>query len=675
MGANRGISVIMAAFNAESTIGRAIDSILRQRTSFPIELIVVDDGSTDVTAQIVSAVVDARVRLIRLDRNIGRAAARNVAAAAARFDVIAVADADDVALPGRLEHHRKCFDENQQIVVAGGQVRDLDSAGLVRAPEYRFPASVSAVDQAFSRRSMGIAHPASAFRADWFERVGGYDESLRWCEDFDLFLRGWTAGSFLSDDRALVLYSRPARLTAWRYWWQNERHHRAIVTRIERTPGSEREQIDLAGSSTTSRKLGAMIRFARYRILLAAGAPFRWLQLRNRRSTDAGSRPARVIVRTLPFSAGNYGGVLQAYALQRVMMDLGAEVATDTTSPTPMHLRLARSAYRMFRTQIPMRMDWNWRSSGLVNANIAAFVRQEIASVRDFEKATTRRRLRALDENISMVIVGSDQVWRRAYAPIPESFLSFLGSTSLRRISYAASFGRGDLAEYSPAERAAAGESLRKFSGVSVREDSGVLICAKQWGVSAERHVDPTLLLKPEDYRRITASARERGAGHFQEKTPKNLIVYCLDGAGAVTDIESAIVAQTSFQPASLLPPRAATFTEYAGAPHLHSKMPVSEWLASIENAGFVLTDSFHGTVFSILFNRPFAVYGNEARGTSRLMSLLKMFELESHLVSGSEVDVDALLAPDWGRVNGVLERERKRGLTYLAQHLASVDR
>jgi hypothetical protein len=99
----------------------------------------------------------------------------------------------------------------------------------------------------------------------------------------------------------------------------------------------------------------------------------------------------------------------------------------------------------------------------------------------------------------------------------------------------------------------------------------------------------------------------------------------------------------------------------------------VEGWLAAIHEASFVVTDSFHGTAFSILFNKPFMAYGNPKRGLARFASLLKMFGLEDRLaVRPDEIDVERMLEPiDWDAVNERLEKLRADSRRFLLSALS----
>ncbi|MEG2403180.1 MAG: polysaccharide pyruvyl transferase family protein, partial [Muribaculaceae bacterium] len=99
----------------------------------------------------------------------------------------------------------------------------------------------------------------------------------------------------------------------------------------------------------------------------------------------------------------------------------------------------------------------------------------------------------------------------------------------------------------------------------------------------------------------------------------------------------------------------------------------VENWLGSISKAGFVITDSFHGTVFSIIFNKPFLTILNKERGASRIESLLTMFELTDRIVYSSiEISNELLIKNiDYNKVNRIIKDERDSSLEFLKNNLS----
>lgn len=381
----------------------------------------------------------------------------------------------------------------------------------------------------------------------------------------------------------------------------------------------------------------------------------------------------RVLITTLPLNA-NYGGILQAYALQRVVQDLGYRPLTDTSRPKPLlrrlRWRLLGNPYRWVRLASPARVDVDWRISRRVTAPLRAFIARNIETGSSMEIAGTRHGRARLVRRFRTFVVGSDQVWRASYANIPAQFLDALEPIEgdrPRRISFAASFGVEDIGEYSADDRARAATLIRRFDAISVREKSGVRICHDEFGVRAEHHVDPTMLLTARHYRELVSRS-----GVAPSPATGRLLAYRLDANEHVRRIESELGELLGAPPLELLPPRPpVSYGEYALKSARYDMPSVEHWLSSFASAEFVVTDSFHGCVFSILFNRPFIVHANATRGAARFDSLLEVFGLEHHLAPSSADDIDdRVFAPDWARVNRILDAERDRAIAYLAENL-----
>ncbi len=187
-GAQPAVSVIIAVLNCEEFIAESVDSILNQ-TLQDIELIIVDDGSTDGTPGILDgyAARDPCVHVIRRDEAGGAASARNAGVEIARADFIAIQDADDVSLPDRLERHHSHLTAHPEIgFVASPLIRcDLDNnpIGVKRIP-YRGGELAERM-----QHYCYLSHCAAMFRTHHLREIGGYREGLAGAEDYDLLLR------------------------------------------------------------------------------------------------------------------------------------------------------------------------------------------------------------------------------------------------------------------------------------------------------------------------------------------------------------------------------------------------------------------------------------------------------------------------------------------------------
>lgn len=236
------VSVVMTAYNAEATIAAAIDSVLRQDLD-DFELVIVDDGSSDRTAVIVGSLTDPRVRVESPGR-IGRSASVNHAVAVARAPLIAIADADDISLPGRLLGQADFLDAHPDVDVLGGQV-----VAFWGRHEWHltYPTSHEEIHAELVRGRMPIAHACAMLRRTWFIEQGGLDTDLDRVEDFALYYCSRASGRFAALPTELVRY-RCKTLT--RIQWQHDDDLWAKIV----------------GQRSTSRS--RWLRYARYRSAL-----------------------------------------------------------------------------------------------------------------------------------------------------------------------------------------------------------------------------------------------------------------------------------------------------------------------------------------------------------------------------------------------------------------------
>lgn len=360
----------------------------------------------------------------------------------------------------------------------------------------------------------------------------------------------------------------------------------------------------------------------------------------------------RIGILTLPLHT-NYGGILQAYALQTVLERMGHEVVVFGT-PREMHLPLWKAPlayckrfvckYVMGNKELCVFYEQKInRETAVIRQNADSFIEKNI-HIKTIKKFSE---LRA--EDFDCIVVGSDQVWRPKYftsmflANMKNAYLGFAAKWNIKRVAYAASFGTDDW-EYTPKQTGQCGELLKRFDGVSVREDSAVGLCKEHFRVQAEHVLDPTMLLAKEDYIKLFTNVG----------TPKSkgtLLCYVLDE----TPEKQALVERIA-DGRNLVPFRVNSKVEDHSAP-LNERIqpPVEQWLRGFYDAEFVVTDSFHACVFSILFGKQFVVVGNEKRGLSRFQSLLGMFGLENRLFT-NDGSLEDLPDVDYILVNKQLE-------------------
>ncbi len=180
------VSVVMSVYNGERFLRQAVDSILAQ-TFIDFEFVVVDDGSTDGTAEILKGYADPRLHVISQE-NIGLISSLNRAIKIASAEYIARMDADDISLPRRLEQQLKWLESNPGVAVLGTQAAEIDEAGDMLRRHY-YPVGGDAIAKALLRGATALCHGTVMFRRACFEKVGGYRQPFEHAEDYDLWLR------------------------------------------------------------------------------------------------------------------------------------------------------------------------------------------------------------------------------------------------------------------------------------------------------------------------------------------------------------------------------------------------------------------------------------------------------------------------------------------------------
>lgn len=326
----------------------------------------------------------------------------------------------------------------------------------------------------------------------------------------------------------------------------------------------------------------------------------------------------------------NYGGILQNFALQTVLKRMGHIVVTldpkRYTYPWWKHpfviSRKAVTKYIKRHSEVYILGEYlQDKSIRLLGTNTFKFIDKNI---KRREYTDLQKEVKETDYNA--FIVGSDQVWRPEYnTNLPDMFLVFTKGWNIRRIAYAASFGvdswnqRTELTEKCK-------QSLKQFDFVSVRESSGVKLCKEVFGINAVHLLDPTLLLTKDEY--FSSLHLER-----VPKSKGNLLIFILD----YTDDKRNLIQRITNE-YHLVPFRVNSDVEdNLAAFDNRIQPPVEQWVRGFFDAEYVITDSFHGCVFSIIFDKPFVVYINDSRGKARFESLLNQFSLNDCMISSSE--------------------------------------
>ena len=369
-------------------------------------------------------------------------------------------------------------------------------------------------------------------------------------------------------------------------------------------------------------------------------------------------------VGTLTFHhVGNYGAILQAYALQQTLVDMGHDVEVIDYQPNwangsegSLFRRMGRPVIRGARKILGVTGEERQRrTEQFRHENL------RLSSTRYLDRVTLHREPPVYDAYIT----GSDQVWNPKIQRNDSSYFLTFAPPGKKRISYAASFGISSLPDRFVSEYR---DWLGQLHCVSTREFEGKRIIEQISGRDAQVTLDPTLLLDGEQWSQIAAP--------YVHKRPY-ILYYCIWGDRLMTSSSIRIARQVS------------TLTGWdiisvGGRPEMklvlwRNCVPnagPSEFVGLFQNASFVVTDSFHGTAFAINYERPFAVIANlslppEQARSSRITTLLKMLGIENRLVPAGVQSVGReLIELDYRKGQSLLQGERQRSIRFLRDAL-----
>lgn len=377
----------------------------------------------------------------------------------------------------------------------------------------------------------------------------------------------------------------------------------------------------------------------------------------------------RIGLLTLPLETG-YGSILQAYALKTVLTRQGHEVILIRRLVKKKRFNgwniLKRSVKKyIFRKPTCVFYDKKiYDEYPVITQHTQPFIDKWLQPFSPvYYNSSAYKSIR--DLKCDAYIVGSDQVWRKGcMEEIKDYYFSPIDGRTAKLIAYAASFGIDKWA-YSKKETRFCTQKLKEFTAVSVREDSGMELCKRHLNHTAEHVLDPTMLLTPTDYRALIG---EGGAEKYANKITAFILDRSDDKLAALKKVSKVLAMDYNF---------AATETEDRLAPLEKRIAPsVADWLKAMYYADFIFTDSFHGCVFSILFNKPFVLYVNRNRGVARFESLLKLFKIENRTLSDSNglESCPIRQSIDWKPINAKLEEMRSKSMCFLENALTARD-
>ena len=314
----------------------------------------------------------------------------------------------------------------------------------------------------------------------------------------------------------------------------------------------------------------------------------------------------------------NYGANMTAFALQRVLEKLGfdAELVNN-------RIDLDAKAYK--------------------NTSVVKFFKKYLKINSDKPSAVN-----LLNDSSQIFIAGSDQIFRPRYTDdkMQEYLLDFV-KPEFKKLAFAASFGlnKTKFLEETPEDVIAKMRlSLRSFDFVSVREKSGVEICRDVFGIDAQWVIDPVFILDKSCYEDLIKNSTVDYTG--------KLVSYVLDKPEGYSNACQYLSDKYNSECVELS----------------DSGLPVENWLAAIKNCKILLTDSFHGVCFAIIFNKPFICLSNKTRGGARFESIFEMLGIKDESIQSYDeiLRKNCIFNVDYECVNEKIAREAEKGIEVL---------
>ena len=320
---------------------------------------------------------------------------------------------------------------------------------------------------------------------------------------------------------------------------------------------------------------------------------------------------------------GNYGTVLQAYALQRYLRNCGYDVSNidfnATVSEKVKNLIRCGNSPKLFLEKFDiarMKKAADPEKMAIRERRFQEFLDTNFNLTK---MISTYEELKLFSDAFDTYICGSDQIWSPALLN-PPYYFDFV-SDGKQKISYACSFGVSSIPEK---KKTIIRQLIRRYDHISVREQNGQKIVKDLIGIDVPTTVDPVFLLDTNDWNMVAA-----------EKAVKGDYVFAFFLTYNKAYVDTAI--KTAEQLGVKLVMVPATREEYGVNAELVQDAGPAEWVSLIKNAKMILTDSFHGCVFSLIYGKPLLIFKrfkdeNKGSQNSRIYTLVEQYGLEGNI-------------------------------------------
>ena len=359
--------------------------------------------------------------------------------------------------------------------------------------------------------------------------------------------------------------------------------------------------------------------------------------------------------------SNNYGAVLQTYALAKKTQDLGVDTVVYKYND------MRRLTHGCSLSKKIIRLAWHYgrEAFSLWMKGLSFYIfRKKFLPLTD-KRYHNNEQLKTAPKNYDIYISGSDQIWNPDLILYDTSYFFDFLPDDCKRISYASSFGKSTFNE---SHKEKCGALLSKYSNIAVREESGIQIVKDLCGKDAECVLDPTLLLESSEWDKIANNAKSKA------KNFKGILCYIMPGDTKV--VASIVKIAKDLQKKTNLPIKYIGIKEYNmfkyGVKNCDIFASPMDFVAYFKNAEYIVTNSFHGTAFSLIYNKKFYIPINDElnKGEAlheRILSVTKKLEAENALVSTSNLELKEL---DLEKIQNKLSVERKKSLSFLKDSL-----
>lgn len=349
----------------------------------------------------------------------------------------------------------------------------------------------------------------------------------------------------------------------------------------------------------------------------------------------------------------NYGCRLQNYAVNKYLTDMGLDVETI---PNNYFTNIEKSSFKDGLKYVLSRIKHEVvLRDGAYRTNTSFFTTKRAKLFLDFNQNIKFRKktFNFKDKlNYDYYIVGSDQVWNPYFGLQDLGLLTFENDDN-KKISFSASFGVNELPEN---KKEIMDKYISKFKKISVREERGKEILEKLTGrKDIEVLIDPTMLLTSDEWDKVSKKPK-------QLKSNKYILNYFL---GEVSEKRKKEIEEFAKKnDCDVINILDKNDSLYESGP--------SEFLYLEKNAFLICTDSFHSSVFAILYNKPFIIYDREdklEKMNSRIDTLISKFKLDDRRYNGTNITKENLIH-DYSEAYKILENERRKSLNFIMNSL-----